>query len=213
LTILQKLGRVRKLKGQKKILYTGGLLFVLGIIVLLTATVALPKIDVQQSGQNISVYGPTPQTTQIPQTQQTPSPATTINPEEVIINTSHGNITLAQLAEIQPGLGTVMMEYANRFWSMYYAANSGNWDLAAYQMKEALEIQEVGETTRPARAPMLKAFESSFLEPLNNTINAKNFSAFQTAYNNTVGGCNNCHAASGFPYIKYTLPSSPPNIP
>ena len=121
--------------------------------------------------------------------------------------------SLAQLAEIQPGLGTVMMEYANRFWSMYYAANSGNWDLAAYQMKEALEIQEVGETTRPARAPMLKAFESSFLDPLNNTINAKNFSAFQTAYNNTVGGCNGCHAASGFPYINYTLPSSPPNIP
>jgi hypothetical protein len=210
---------VRKLKGQKKILYTGGLLFVLGIIVLLTANVALPQIDVQQDGQNISVYGPTPQTTQIPQTtqtpqaQQTPSPATTINPEEVIINTSHGNLTLAQLAEIQPGLGTVMMEYANRFWSMYYAAKSGNWDLAAYQMKEAIEIQEVGETTRPARAPMLKAFESSFLEPLNNTINAKNFSAFQTAYTNATGGCNSCHVANGFPYINYTLPSSPPSIP
>ncbi len=198
------------MKRQKKILYTGGLLFVLGIIVLLTANVALPKIDVQQSqsGQNINVNGGS-----TPKTTQTPSPAPTINPEEVIINTSHGNLTLAQLAEIQPGLGTVMMEYAHRFWSMYYAAKSGNWDLAAYQMKEALEIQEVGETTRPARAPMLKAFESSFLDPLNNTINAKNFSTFQAAYNNTVGGCNGCHAASGFPYINYTLPSSPPNIP
>jgi hypothetical protein len=213
LTILQILGRVRKLKGHKKILYTGGLLLVFGIIVLLTANVALPQIDVRQDGQNISVYGPTPQVQQTPQTQQTPSPATMINPAELNISTSHGNITLAQLAEIQPGLGTVMMEYANRFWSMYYAAKSGNWDLAAYQMKEALEIQEVGETTRPSRAPMLKAFESSFLDPLNNTINAKNFSAFQTAYNTTVGGCNGCHVASGFPYINYTLPSSPPNIP
>ncbi len=203
------------MKRQKKILYTSGSLFVLGIIVLLTANVALPKIEVQQSGQgqNISISGPTPQTQQTSQPTQTPSPAPTINPEELVINTSHGNITLAQIAEIQPGLGTVMMEYANRFWSMYFAAQSGNWDLAAYQMKEALEIQEVGETTRPARAPMLKAFESSFLDPLNNTINAKNFTAFQTTYNTTIGGCNGCHAANGFPYIKYTLPPSPPNIP
>jgi hypothetical protein len=135
------------------------------------------------------------------------------NPGQFILSTSHGNITLAQIAEIQPGLGTVMMEYANRFWSMYYAANDGNWDLAAYQMKEALEIQEVGETTRPSRALALKAFETSFLVPLTNTINAKDFSAFQTAYNNTVAGCNGCHEANGFPFIKYVLPTTPPNIP
>lgn len=136
-----------------------------------------------------------------------------INPETFEINTSHGNITLAQLAEIQPGLGTVMIEYATRFWSMYYAAKSGNWDLAEYQMKEQLEIQEVGEITRPARAPLLKSFESAFLVPLNNTINAKDFNAFQTAYNTTIDGCNGCHTAAGFGFIKYALPSSPPNIP
>ncbi|MCX9011564.1 MAG: hypothetical protein OIN66_10645 [Candidatus Methanoperedens sp.] len=193
-----------KLKGQKKILYTGGLLLVLGIIALLTVNTAISQIEVRQKNQDIKINVPT----QLP-----PSPAPTINPAEFKINTSHGNITLAQLAEIQPGLGTVMMEYANRFWSMYYAAKSNNWDLAGYQLKEAIEIQEVGETTRPARAPMLKAFESSFLGTLNNTINAKDFNAFQTAYNNTIDGCNSCHIATGFPYIKYTLPSSPPNIP
>ncbi len=139
--------------------------------------------------------------------------APTINPDQFQIKTSSGNLTLTQLAEIQPGLGTVMIEYGTRFYTMYYAAKNGNWDLASYQLKEALEIQEVGETTRPARASRLKALESTYLDPLNNTINAKNFSTFQTAYNNTVGGCNGCHAASGFPYIKYTLPSSPPNLP
>ena len=55
-------------------------------------------------------------------------------------------------AGTQPGLGTVMIEYSNRYTDMYYAAKSGNWPLAAYQLKEALEIQEVGETTHPARA-------------------------------------------------------------
>jgi hypothetical protein len=56
---------------------------------------------------------------------------------------------LKTLAEIQPGLGTVMIEYGARFGNMYYAGKGSNWDLAAYQLKEAREIQEVGETTRP----------------------------------------------------------------
>ena len=68
------------------------------------------------------------------------------------------------LAEIQPGLGTVMMEYSTRFTNMYYAAKGGNWDLADYEMKEALEIQEVGETTRPKRAEALKSFEGKYLD-------------------------------------------------
>src|SRR5262249_57262339 len=85
---------------------------------------------------------------------------------------------LKTLAEIQPGLGTVMMEYAARYTNTYYAAKGGNWDLAAYMMKEALEIQEVGETTRPARAGALKAFETAYLEPLNAAIAAKDFQKF-----------------------------------
>jgi hypothetical protein len=96
---------------------------------------------------------------------------------------------------------------------MYYAAKSGNWELAKYQMKEAREIQEVGEKTRSARAPMLKTFESSYLDPLEKTMNATDWNAFSTAYNSTIDGCNACHTANGFSYIKYTLPSNPPNIP
>lgn len=77
---------------------------------------------------------------------------------------------LNTLAEIQPGLGTVMIEYGNRFSTMYYVAKGGNWGMADYQLKEAREIQEVGENTRPARAPMLKAFESANLDKIADTI-------------------------------------------
>ena len=58
------------------------------------------------------------------------------------------------LAEIQPGLGTVMLEDLFRFVTMYYAAKGGNWGLADYQLKEMREIQEVGETpSRRASRP------------------------------------------------------------
>ena len=116
---------------------------------------------------------------------------------------------LKTLAEIQPGLGTVMVEYGMRYTTAYYAAKGGNWDLAAYQIKEALEIQEVGETTRPARAQALKAFEKNYLEPLNEAIKAKDFKKFDKAFKDGIQGCNTCHIGQGFPYIKYQLPKAP----
>lgn len=115
---------------------------------------------------------------------------------------------LKTLAELQPGLGTVMIEYANRFTTMYYAAHGKNWPMADYQLKEMREIQEVGETTRPGRAAMLKAFESSHLDKLAETIKAKDLKKFNAAFKSAAEGCNGCHAANDFAFIKYQLPKS-----
>lgn len=116
---------------------------------------------------------------------------------------------LDTLASIQPGLGTVMIEYSTRMGNIYYAAKAGNWGMAAYQLKEAVEIQEVGETTRPARAPLLKAFEDSNLKPLALDIVNQDIGAFQKDFTTTVNACNVCHTGSGFRYIVYQLPSQP----
>ncbi|HYP69003.1 MAG TPA: hypothetical protein VEP67_12245 [Thiobacillaceae bacterium] len=118
---------------------------------------------------------------------------------------------LKSLAGLQPGLGTVMIEYSNRFSTMYYDAKGGNWDMAGYQLKEAKEIQEVGETTRPARAKALKDFESHYLDPLDEAIKAKDWKKFKTAFDDAEKGCNTCHKSQGFPYIKYELPKASPS--
>ena len=118
---------------------------------------------------------------------------------------------LKTLADLQPGLGTVMIEYSGRYTNMYYAAKGGNWGLADYMLKEMREIQEVGETTRPGRASSLKAFEQAYLDPLEKTIKAKDFKALRTAFNRGVEGCNGCHASNGFPFIKYQLPKAAPS--
>ncbi len=113
------------------------------------------------------------------------------------------------LAKIQPGLGTVMIEYGNRFTNTYYAAKGGNWGMAQYQLKEAREIQEVGEVTRPGRAPMLRNFEHGYLDALEKTIEAKDWSAFESQFKASVTGCNACHAANGFAFVQYVLPDKP----
>ncbi len=62
-----------------------------------------------------------PSKTTTPQPSLKPS----IESSEIVVKTKHGNISLEQIAEIQPGLGTVMMEYSIRFYRMYVAAEEG----------------------------------------------------------------------------------------
>jgi hypothetical protein len=129
---------------------------------------------------------------------------------ETKITTKHGGITLEQLAEIQPGLGTVMIEYGKRFAMVKMAADAGDWGMAQYQLKEAIEIQEVGETTRPGKAGMLASFEHSYLGSLDKAIKAKDKAAFDSAYSKAIDGCNACHVATGHPYVRFQMPQTSP---
>lgn len=119
---------------------------------------------------------------------------------------------------IQPGLGTVMIEYGLRFANQWFAAQSGNWDMVRYQIDEMREIQEVGETTRPGRAAALKAFESAYLDALDDAAESGDLAAYTAAYDKTISGCNSCHAAAlgvqphpntGAKFIKIKRPSAP----
>lgn len=118
---------------------------------------------------------------------------------------------IKKLAEIQPGLGTVMLEYSFRFGTMYYAAQGGNWKLADYELKEMTEIQEVAENTRPGRAQALKSFEEKSLGPIGEAIKAKNIKAFNVAFSAGLKGCNECHVDQKYGFIHYVLPKSSPS--
>jgi hypothetical protein len=123
-------------------------------------------------------------------------------------------LTRDQLSAIQPGLGTVMIEYGRRMSSMWFGEQAGNWDMAKYQLIEMIEIQETGETTRPARAQALKTYEANFLDPLEKAIAAKDKAQFETAYKAAIDGCNSCHGSQtsadfpqSFKWIKVQVPT------
>ena len=132
----------------------------------------------------------------------------------LVVPTKHNkNLTLGQIAEMMPGMGMVMMEYSHRFYVAYYAARAGNWDLAEYELEEMLEIQEVGEATRPEYAQALKAFEENYLNQVIEQTKSKNWNGFQKVYQKAITGCNACHAGTGHGYIRYRLPVTPPALP
>lgn len=117
---------------------------------------------------------------------------------------------IKRLSDLQPGLGTVMMEYGARFTNAYYAAKGGNFALAQYMIKEMKEIQEVGETTRPARAQLLKTFETNYLDKLDAAAKAKDWPQYSKLMPQVVNACNQCHVKVEMAYIVYQVPSTPP---
>ena len=130
-----------------------------------------------------------------------------------VIPTKHNkDLTISQLAEIQPGLGSVMMEFGHRFYIAYYASKAGNWELAEYEIHELLEAQEVAEITRPKYTKKLKEFEYGAIKELQKAIKKKDWELFKTNYANTTNRCNSCHKDTGHPYIKYKLPREAPKF-
>jgi hypothetical protein len=130
---------------------------------------------------------------------------------KTVIPTKHNkNLTIKEIAEIQPGLGTIMIEFGHRFYITYYAAKAQNWGLAAYELHELIEAQEVAETTRPSYKKQLKAFEDKQLKQLEDAIKAKDWSAFEKEYAKTTTACNSCHEINGHSYIKFKLPKEAP---
>src|ERR1017187_8637869 len=98
-------------------------------------------------------------------------------------STKHGELTLDQIAELQPGLGTLMRDVSDRYWIAYYAAKGGNWALAAYQLRGVRSLFKKGNLTRPKYKAMVETYTKTILDPLDELAATKNFAAFEKTYN------------------------------
>src|SRR2546430_7447489 len=86
--------------------------------------------------------------------------------EKIVVKTKHGELTLEQLAEVQPGLARLMKEIGDRFHVLYHAAKGGNWKLAEHEQKVTISILRVGATLRPKYHQDITSFIQSHLHPL-----------------------------------------------
>src|SRR5437762_3742922 len=106
--------------------------------------------------------------------------------EKIVVKTKHGELTLEQLAEVQPGLARLMKEIGDRFHILYYAAKGGNWKLAEHEQKVTISILKAGATLRPKYHQDITSFIQSQLQPLAESIKAKDWQTFEHCYKNAV---------------------------
>jgi hypothetical protein len=131
--------------------------------------------------------------------------------EKIVVKTKHGELTLEQLAEVQPGLARLMKEIGDRFHVLYHAAKGGNWKLAEHQQKVTISILRVGATLRPKYRHDITSFIQSYLHPLGESIKAKDWGRFEDAYRKAVDDANKLHEKYGYGFIHYKLSQDPPD--
>ena len=124
--------------------------------------------------------------------------------------TKHGELTLDQMAELQPGLGQLMPLVGERYWILYYAAQGGNWALAEYQLRGLRSLWKKMCTTRPKYKGMLDNFAQMVFDPLDKHIAGRDFAAFDKAYRDGIDRANQMHGVTNHAEIVWKLPPNPP---
>lgn len=131
--------------------------------------------------------------------------------EEVKARTPHGEMTIDQLAEIQPGMAALMKVVGERYTQTYYAAKGGNWKLAAYQLNQLRVAFRNARLTRPKFADDLTAFDREYLQPIFRAIHDQNWAEFEATFRRGELGSDLYHEKRGVSYIRYTLPEQVPS--
>src|SRR5438270_10954019 len=65
------------------------------------------------------------------------------------IDTGKGTFSLEDLGPLMPGIAEIMPLVGTRIWKCYYAGKAGNRPLAAFQLKEAVNLMEKDAFLRP----------------------------------------------------------------
>jgi hypothetical protein len=127
-----------------------------------------------------------------------------------VAHTRYGDLSLDQIAEIQPGMARLMVEISDRFWILYYAAKAGNWEMARHEYSEMRKTLQIAGLTRPKYQEPIEGFAAEKLKPLEAAVRAKDWSAFETAFHEAAGAANEMHGEFGYQYIQWQLPDTPP---
>ena len=129
---------------------------------------------------------------------------------EMLFSNGKKEVTIDEIALIQPGLAQIMPEIGERTWKLYYAAEAGSWDMAVFQWKETKKLFEKGAFVRPKHEAAIEEYLEKDWATLEAPLREKNFEAFKSAFDAAIDSANAWHEQKDKPYIKWVLPSSPP---
>ncbi len=122
----------------------------------------------------------------------------------------HGELTIDQLVDIQPGLARLMAEVSDAWWIAFYAAKGGNFALARYSVRKTSNLLKVGAVTRPKYEKWIAQYEKEAIAPVLAAVEAKDFARFQAAFAAASDLANKMHVEVGHPEIVWKLPPEAP---
>jgi hypothetical protein len=127
-----------------------------------------------------------------------------------IVNNGKRDLTIDELALMQPGMDRLMAEIGQRVHRLYYAAQAENWKLAEYFYNSTVKQLKLCATSRPKYAPDMAAYLEEDCAPVREALRAQDPDAFETAYAAFVDRANHYHDVWKKPWLHWVTPSSPP---
>ena len=127
-----------------------------------------------------------------------------------VVNNGKRDMSIDELASMQPGMDRLMAEVGPRAHRLYYAANAGNWRLADYFFRSMVKQLRLCATSRPKYDADMTAYLEDDCIPVRDAIRARDLAAFEAAYDVMIARANHYHEVFGKPYIKWVTPASPP---
>jgi hypothetical protein len=121
-----------------------------------------------------------------------------------------GSFDLSDLGHLMPGMAEIMPLVGERIWKCFYAAKAHNRKLAAFQLKEAVNLMQKGSILRPKYEEDIDAFTSGVVASLQASIEAEDWDAFETTFTTMVDQANAYHEKYDKSFLRWQLPSTPP---
>jgi len=126
-----------------------------------------------------------------------------------VIDTGKSHLTLEELGHVQPGMARVM-EVGARIWKCFYAGKAKNKPLAAFQLKEAVNLMEMGVLLRPKYTDNMYKFIEEQVEVVKKAIDSEDWDAFEAAFHEMIDCANAYHEVYDKPYLRWKIPDMPP---
>lgn len=127
-----------------------------------------------------------------------------------VVNNGKRTMTLDELAAVQPGMARIMPEVSIRMWKCFYAGKAQNRPLARFQLKEAVNLLEIGAFVRPKYEEAVAKFIADDVEPVKRVIEAADWEGFEPAFHAMVTAANSYHDLYDKPFLQWRVPDVPP---
>jgi hypothetical protein len=126
------------------------------------------------------------------------------------VNNGKAELTLDELAAIQPGMARLMVEVADRMWKCYHAGKARNRQLARYQLSEATKIMKTAVLVRPKYFDAIQKFIVEEITALRGVIEAEQWDRFEDVYTEVVTAANRYHEEFEKGFLVWKVPEDPP---
>lgn len=127
-----------------------------------------------------------------------------------VVNNGKAELTLDQLAAIQPGMARLMVEVSDRMWKCYHAGKAENRPLARYELSEAVKIMKASVVVRPKYTDSMNDFIGKEIAELRQVLEEEAWDRFEGVFQAVVEATNRYHEDFDKAYIVWKVPSEPP---